>query len=112
VKQVYKVLNDIENLARCTPAKVGKALSGPLLSIARRRTEQSCRWEAAFSALYGMYAVTLNELKTVIKVNTQARQSGAVNEISVESTAQDDDFPETKKRKRHISNNTLQTAKK
>jgi hypothetical protein len=30
-QQVHKVLNDIELLAECTPAKVGKALSGPLL---------------------------------------------------------------------------------
>jgi hypothetical protein len=26
VQQVYKVLSDIENLARCTPLKLGKAL--------------------------------------------------------------------------------------
>jgi hypothetical protein len=31
VHQAYKVLSDIENLAGCTPAKVGEALSGPLL---------------------------------------------------------------------------------
>jgi hypothetical protein len=30
VQQVYKVLSDTENLARCTTAEVGKALSGPL----------------------------------------------------------------------------------
>jgi hypothetical protein len=30
----------------------------------------------------------------------------------VESTAQDDDFQEVKRRKKHISNNTSQTAKK
>jgi hypothetical protein len=39
VQRVYKVLSDTENLARCTPAKVGEALGGPLLWIAQRRTE-------------------------------------------------------------------------
>jgi hypothetical protein len=35
-----------------------------------------------------------------------------VNKASFESTAQDDDFQEVKRRKRHISNETLQTVKK
>jgi hypothetical protein len=59
-----------------------------------------------------MYAVTLNELKTVRKLSAQAGQSGAVDKTSVESTAQDVDFREVKGRKRHISNNTSQTAKR
>jgi hypothetical protein len=44
-------------------------------------------------------------------VNAQAGQSGAVNKTSLESMAQDDDFQEVKRCKRHISNNTSQTAK-
>jgi hypothetical protein len=43
-----------------------------------------------FSALYGMYTVTLNELKAAMKASVKAGQSGAVNKSSVESTAQDD----------------------
>jgi hypothetical protein len=54
-----------------------------------------------FSVLYGMYTVTLNELKAVLKVGIgeiccPEGQSGAVNKTSVESTAQDDDFWEEK----------------
>jgi hypothetical protein len=64
------------------------------------------------SALYGMYTVSLNELKAVLKVSAQAGQSGAVNKTSAESTAQDDDFQEVKRRKRHISNYTWRTAYK
>jgi hypothetical protein len=63
------------------------------------------------SVLYGMYAITLNELKAVLEVSAQAGKSGAVNKTSVESTAQDD-FQEVKRRKRHISCNTSKTAKK
>jgi hypothetical protein len=42
----------------------------------------------------------------------QGGQSGAVNKTSVKSTAHDADFQEVKKRKRYISNNISQTAKK
>jgi hypothetical protein len=45
-------------------------------------------------------------------VSAQAGQSAAVNETSLESTAQDDDFREVKRRKRNVSNHTSQTAKK
>jgi hypothetical protein len=59
-----------------------------------------------------MYAVKPNEMKAVLKVSEQEGQSGAVNANSVESTAQDDDFQEVKRRKRHMCNDTSQTAKK
>jgi hypothetical protein len=55
-----------------------------------------------------MYKVTLNYMK----VSAQAGQSDAVNKPSVESTAQDDDFQEVKRLKKHVSNDTSKTAKK
>jgi hypothetical protein len=39
-------------------------------------------------------------------------QSGALNKTSVESAVQEDDFREVKRRKRHICNDTSETAKK
>jgi hypothetical protein len=59
-----------------------------------------------------MYIATLNELKVVLKVNAQAGQSGIANNTSFESTAQDDEFRELKRRKRCHSDDTSQTAKK
>jgi hypothetical protein len=41
-----------------------------------------------FSSLYGMYTITLFELKAV---STQAKHSDAVNKTSSESMAKDDD---------------------
>jgi hypothetical protein len=64
-----------------------------------------------FSALYNIYRLTLNELKAILKVSAQAGQSSAVNKTSVESTAQDDDFQQVKRLKRHICNFTSQIAK-
>jgi hypothetical protein len=59
-----------------------------------------------FGALYGIYILTLHELTAVLKVNAQARQSGAVTETSLESTAHDDKFQEVKRHKKHISIDT------
>jgi hypothetical protein len=109
------VLSDIENLAGCTPAKVGE--SSEWTSTVNRAEEKRANFckgldgNPLFGALYGMYAVTLNEMKAVLKVSPQAGQSGAVTKTTMQSAAQDDDFQEIKRRKRHISNNTSQTAK-
>jgi hypothetical protein len=59
-----------------------------------------------------MCKVKLNEMKAVFKVSAPEGRSGAVNKTSVVSTAPDDDFQEVKTRKRHIFNDTSQTAKK
>jgi hypothetical protein len=64
-----------------------------------------------FSSLYGMHTVQLNELKAFLKVTAQARQSGVVKKPEGNQMAQDDDFQDVKRSKRHISNNTLQTTK-
>jgi hypothetical protein len=116
LQRVYKALSGIENLARCTPAKVRESSEWTsIVNSAEENRENICKaldGKLFFSALYGTYAVTLNKLKAILKVSAQEGQSGAVNKTSVESTAQDDDFQEIKRRKRHISNNALQTAKK
>lgn len=57
--------------------------------------------------LYGKYTVTLNELKTILKVSVHGGQSAVVKKTTVGLMAQDD-FHEVKRR---ICNNTLQTAK-
>jgi hypothetical protein len=60
------------------------------------------------SALYGMHTVILIALKTV---SAQAKHGDAVNITSSEPIAQDDDFREVKKRKRHNFDDTSQSAK-
>jgi hypothetical protein len=67
VQQVYKVLSDIENLARCTPAKVGE--SSEWTSIVNRMEKNRANFckgldgKPLFSTLCNLYTVTLNELK-------------------------------------------------
>jgi hypothetical protein len=112
VQQVHKVVNDIEILAKCTPAKEGESSWWTtIVNSAEENRAKFCTFldgKPLFSALYGMYMVTLKELK----VNAQAGQNGAMNKTSLESTVLDDNLQEVKRRKRHISTDTSQTAKK
>jgi hypothetical protein len=116
VQEVHKVLSYIEILAECTPAKMGESSQWTsIVNSAKENRVNFCKvleGKLLFSALYSMYTVTVNELKAILKVNAQAGNSGPVNKTTLESTAQDDDFQEVKRRKRHIFNDTSQTAKK
>jgi hypothetical protein len=101
VQQVHKVCNDIENLAGCTPDKVGERSEWTSIVNSTENRVNFCKaldGKPHFTPLYGMYTVTLNELKTILKVGTQEGQRGAVNRTSVQSTAQYDDFQEVKRR--------------
>jgi hypothetical protein len=90
------VLSDIETLAKCTPAKVGERSAWTsIVSGAGENRANFCKileGKPLFSALYGIYTLTLNELKAVLKVDAQAGQCGAVTKTSLESAAHDDDF--------------------
>jgi hypothetical protein len=113
VQQVHKVLNEIETLARCTPAKVGESPEWTtIMNSAEENRTNFCKGldgKPLFSTHYCMYTVTLNELKAV---SAQTKHSGTANKTSLEPTAQDDEFQEVKRRKRHNSNGNSQSAKK
>jgi hypothetical protein len=100
VQQVHVVLNDIEIHAGCTLAKVGESSEwNSNVNTAEENRTNFCKGlddKPLFIVLYGMYTVTLNELKAVLKVNAQAGQNGAVKEPSMESVAQDNDFREVR----------------
>jgi hypothetical protein len=75
VQQVYEVLSDTEILAGCTPATVREC--SEWTTIVRSAEENRANFCKAvhdkplFIPLYGMYMVTLNELKAVLKVCAQ-----------------------------------------
>jgi hypothetical protein len=73
------VLCSIEDLASCTPASVGKSEEwAAIVRLAEDNREsyyKALRWKTLFSALYGTYAVTLNELKNVLKASSQEGQT-------------------------------------
>jgi hypothetical protein len=77
----------------------------------QRRTANFCKsldGKLLFSVLYGMYMVTLIELKAL---SAQAKHDDSLNKNSPESTTQDDDFLEVNKHKRCNSDDTSQSAK-
>jgi hypothetical protein len=110
------LLSDIEILAECTLAKVGESSEWTtIMNSGEENRANFCRaldGKPLFSALYGIYTVTMNELKAIMKVSAQAGQSRGVNKTSVESRAQNDDVWEVKMRKRQYSDNSSKTAKK
>jgi hypothetical protein len=105
----------MENLAGCTPAKMEESSECTFIVHSAENREnlyKALNGKPLCSALYGMYIVMINELKAFLMVSAQAEQTGVMNKTSVEPMAQDDKFHEVKSRKRHISNDTSQTARR
>jgi hypothetical protein len=63
-----------------------------------------------FSALYGIYIVTLNELKAVLKVSTLADQTRALKSTGLQTTGENG-FTEIRRRNQHSIDETTQTSK-
>jgi hypothetical protein len=74
IQQLYKLLRDIENLARYILAKVGESSEWmTIVNSAEENRANFCKIldeKPLSSALYGMYIVALNELKSVLKMST------------------------------------------
>jgi hypothetical protein len=100
IKQLFKVLRDLEDLASYTPLSVGQSEEcATITSIAEENKESFCRAlreKTLFSALYGTYTVALNELRSLLKA----------------SSKQGDGFKEVRNRKRHSSQEATHTPKK
>jgi hypothetical protein len=73
------VLGDIEDVAGHTPASVGESSEwAVIVNAAEENGAHYCKavhGETLFSALYGTYIVTLDELKAVLKASTLADQT-------------------------------------
>jgi hypothetical protein len=100
VKQLFKVLCELEDLSSFTPLSVGQSEEwAAITSSAEENRENFCkvlRGKTLFSALYGIYTVTLNELKCLVKSSSQ----------------KGDGFKEVRNRKRHSSQEAANLPKK
>jgi hypothetical protein len=76
VQQVYKVLSDTENLAGFTLAEVRESSEWTSTVNAAEENRANCcgvrDGKLLCTVLYGMYTVTLDELKAVLKISAQA----------------------------------------
>jgi hypothetical protein len=74
LKQPLKFLGDIEDVAGHTPASVGESVVWvSTINTAEENGASYCkalRGKVFFSALYGTYTITLDELKALLKAST------------------------------------------
>jgi hypothetical protein len=94
MQHLFKVLRDLQSLAGCTPKSVGESVEwAAVIGAAEDNLESysmALQGKPLYSALYGSYTVTLNDLKSILKFSGQARQP-----------SQGDGFQEVRSRKRH-----------
>jgi hypothetical protein len=110
IQHVLKTLSDIVSPASCTPTKVGQSGEwSRILNTTQEDRAKLCdilwgKW--LFSALYGVYCLTLASLKAVLQ-NSMGRETetSQTNRLqSTEASADDTDgFQERKRKKKNIT---------
>jgi hypothetical protein len=111
IQRVMKTLSDIVSLASCTPKKVGH--SNEWAQIANTAQEdranlcQTLKGKRLFSALYGVYCLTLANLKAVIQNSvgrtTASPSSNTTEKPSTQPSADDTEGFQERKRKKRTS---------
>jgi hypothetical protein len=96
--QLYSTLCAIEDVAGYAPAVVGESAEWTaVVSAAEENRANYCKalsGKTLLSAMYSTYSVTPTDLKSILKV-------GKSTEKSTEKPAQDENFQEVRRRKRH-----------
>jgi hypothetical protein len=110
LKQLFKVLCDIEDVAGYTPTSVGDSAQwSSIVNTAEENRLNFCKaldGKTLYSALYGTYTVTLQELKALLKA------SASTNQTLKHTSTQEEGFTEVRRRKRQSSDTAAQTPKK
>jgi hypothetical protein len=108
-RQLYRTLCAIEDVAGYAPAVVGESAEWTaVVSAAEENRASYCKalsGKTLLSAMYGTYSVTITDFKSILKV-------GKSTEKSTEKTAQDEDFQEVRRCKRHNTTEAAPTSKK
>jgi hypothetical protein len=111
-KQLLKVIRNIEEMARYTPALVGESEQwSSIVSTAKENRQNFYKVlnrENLFSALYGTFTVTLYELKAMLKASTPGSQS----KTPKSAASLEDGFKEVRGRERNSTNETAPTSRK
>jgi hypothetical protein len=115
IEQLLKVLGDTKDVARHIPASVGESTEwAAIVNAAEENGASYCKGlhgKPLFSALYGTYTVTLQELKAVLKARTLAGQTN-IPKTTGQQTTQEDGLQEVRRRKRCATDETTGTSKK
>jgi hypothetical protein len=108
LKQLLKVLCDIENVAGYTSASVGDSEQWSTIVSAAEEIRQNLCKALSGKTLYGMYTVALQEPKAVLKASVKSGPS----EPPKSSTTQEDGFKEVRWRKQYSTNEAALILKK
>jgi hypothetical protein len=113
LKQLLMVLGDIEDVAGHIPASVGESAEWvAIVNAAEGDGASYCKGlhgKPLFSAQYGIYTVTLHELKAVLMTSNLAGQTNLPKTTGQETT-QEGSFQEVGRRKRRAINETAGTS--
>jgi hypothetical protein len=103
LKQLFKVLSDIEDVAGYTSASVGVSdQRSTIVNTAEENRQNFCKalgGKTLYSALYGTYTVALQELKALLKASTTTEPT------PTPASTQEDGFTEVRRRKWQIRPN-------
>jgi hypothetical protein len=115
IQQLLKILRDIEDVAGHTPKPVGESQKWTNIVSAMEENRASyCKslsGKSLYSALYGSYTVTLNELRGLIKAKVRSQECGSINSTGP-SSQEEEGFKMIRRRKRQNSQETAETAKR
>ena len=110
IQRVLKTISDIVSLASCTPTKVGQGEEWTrIVDAAQEDREKLCailQGKRLFRALYGVYCLTLANLKSVLQnsVGKETETPQTNKSLPTEASADDQDgFQERKRKKRNIT---------
>lgn len=105
-RRLFDILCSIEDVAGFTTTAIGESAEwAAIVSAADENRINYCKalsGKTLFSALYGNYTVTLNELKSLIKASTSGKNI----------PAREEGFKEVRRRKRQSTAETAPTPKK
>jgi hypothetical protein len=101
LKQLLKVLGNIEDVAGHMPASVGESAGwAALVNAAEENKVSYCKGlhgKPLISVLYSTYTVTLDELKALLKANTLGDQTDSPKATG-QQTTQGDGFQKVRRR--------------
>jgi hypothetical protein len=112
LRQLLKVLCDIEDVSEYAPPSVGETEEwADLVNTVEANRVSYCKalsGRTLYSALYGTYSVTLKELKGLVKAGIFAEEECNKDVQPTEGEG----FQEVRRRKRHGTDESAKTAKK
>jgi hypothetical protein len=107
IKQVGRVLSDIVSLAGCTPSEVGDSMKwqGIVSATTEDRLSycKSLKGKQLFRALYGLYMITLGELRAVLQSSVQHKKNPGADKAPNATTDPSGEFKEQRHRNRNKS---------